>query len=777
LVISFVLHSFGVIKFISNTKTLKKMLKHCLSGSYAKKSIFLVAFMMIALSGFSRKFYVSQSGSDSYTVTQAQNPATPWKTLSKVSSNIANGDSALFAKGSRFSGTITIQSKSNIYFGVYGSGADPLFWGTGSTIGVLVTLRASSNITFYGWNISDTTISFTDRTAQAKIQTVFQLENSSSNNVFRKCTMDRIGYGAYFNVGCNTNTMDSCNIGNLRMIRNTPTSVNPDDDYGGVPVQFSSRNNIFTNNYLHDCYSVSYDYGYDGGGVEFFEEGDTIKGNIVKYNTFYDCNGAFEFGSSPNGIAGNPQVDNVIAYNKIINSSSLWYINNNGQYKTKVTNLQFYNNVIIQTATSRTGETKLGSMATSDATAGIVVMKNNIFQVSNGASIVRSGQWTAGQLTHTNNIFKLSGGSITNFTLDATEIATSGTIWVNTSNANPLNWDFNITASSPASNAGVYVGITRDFNNQIVSNPPDIGILEFAGATPPAAPTVTGISPTSGNYGQVVTLTGTNFLNATSVVLVTGVTVAVPFTVVSATTITVTMNLSPAQYINAGSGGIFVVTTPSGINTLGSPTFAYNPPITPSCTFVYGAWGTCNSGVETRTFLTSPSGCAGVPDRDSISRPCTAPVVSSLVFSPTNINLVLSVNVPGTLSIINSLGQIVLTSNYPSGLNFFDVSTLTPGNYTATTYGTSVGFSTSVRLSLVSTIRPTCRTSTNGQIVVVASLGTAPYTYSINSRTVYGSATTFSNLGRGTYNIRCKDANNVVTRLTVTLTKLSSNCN
>jgi hypothetical protein len=761
----------------SNTKTLKKMLKHCLSGSYAKKSIFLVAFMMIALSGFSRKFYVSQSGSDTYTVTQAQNPATPWKTLSKVSSNIANGDSALFAKGSRFTGTIIVQSKSNVYFGVYGSGADPLFWGTGSRISSLVTLNNCTNITFYGWNISDTTISFTNRTVQSKIERVFVFDNGSINNVIRKCTMDRIGYGAYFVAFSNSNTMDSCDIGNLRMIVNTPKNENDDDDYGGVPVQLSSRNNVVSNNYFHDCYAVSFDYGYDGGGVEFFEEGDSVNNNVVKYNTFYDCNGAFEFGSNSGQLR--PHTNNLIMYNKIINSSSLIYINNNPDagYNTRVKNLKVYNNIIVQNVASRVGDLYMISMYTSNATAGIVDLRNSIFQLSNGASVARSGQWTSGQLIHTNNIYKLSNGSITNFSLGATEIATSGTIWVNTSNTNPLFWDFNITASSPASNAGIYVGITRDFNNQIVSDPPDIGILEFAGAVPPAAPTVTGISPASGSYGQVVTLTGTNFLNATSVTLVTGVTASLPFTIVNATTITVTMNLSSSQYINAGSGGIFVVTTPSGINTLGSPTFAYNPPITPSCTFIYSEWGTCNSGVETRSYLTSPAGCAGVPPRDSISKPCTAPVVSSLVFSPTNINLVLSVNVPGTISIINSSGQIVLTSNYPSGLNFFDVSTLTPGNYTATTYGTSVAFSTSVRLSLVSRIRPTCRTSTNGQIVVVASLGTAPYTYSINSRTVYGSATTFSNLRKGTYNIRCKDANNVVTRLTVTLTKLSYNCN
>jgi hypothetical protein len=41
--------------------------------------------------------------------------------------------------------------------------------------------------------------------------------------------MDRTGYGVYFPPGNNGNTVDSCDIGNLRMIRNTPQSVNPDE--------------------------------------------------------------------------------------------------------------------------------------------------------------------------------------------------------------------------------------------------------------------------------------------------------------------------------------------------------------------------------------------------------------------------------------------------------------------------------------------------------------------------------------------------------------------
>jgi len=438
----------------------------------------LFAILLLPFYSFANTYYVSQNGNNDSSGLFTNKA---WQTLSKVQSNVASGDSVLFAKGSKFSGTLSLSNKNDVYFGVYGNGNDPLFWGNGNTIGSLVTLGNCTNIIFYGWSISDTTISPTDRTIPAKIQTCFQFESSSTNNVIRKCTMDRIGYGAYFRPFSNSNTMDSCDIGNLRMIVNTQGG---DDDYGGVPVQLSSRNNIVSNNYFHDCYAVSFDYDFDGGGVEFFEEEDSVNGNRVMYNTFYDCNGTFEFGSSSGLLR--PHTNNLIAYNKVINSSSLVYINNNPNagYNTRVKNLQIYNNVIVQTVASRTGELTMISMYTSDATAGIIDMKNTIFQTTNGANVCRSGQWTGGQLVHTNNIYKLSNGGATNFTLDATEIATANVIWLNTTNANPLLWDYNITSTSVANNSGFNVGITRDFNNNVVGSIPDIGVLEYVSTQP-----------------------------------------------------------------------------------------------------------------------------------------------------------------------------------------------------------------------------------------------------------------------------------------------------
>jgi len=585
-----------------------------------------------------RTFYVSNSGSDSYTTTQAQNPSTPWATLSKVQSSLStftSGDRILFAKGSKFTGTLNMYGKTNLYFGSYGSGNKPLFWGTGANIVGLVTLTTCSNITFDGWNISDTTISITDRTVQAKIQNVFIIQTSSQTNTVKNCTMDRMGYGVYVTSSSRGQTIDGNDIGNLRMIRNTPTSVNADDDYGGVPVQISSSNNTVTNNYFHDCYAVSYDYGYDGGGVEFFEEGDTVNNNIIMYNTFYDCNGIVEFGSNNDNIANFLQSNNVIAYNKIINSSSLVYINNSGQYKTDVRNLQFYNNVILQTVTSRTGEANIIAMATSQATEGIIVIKNNIFQISNGASVARSGQWTAGQLTHTNNIYKLSGGSVANFTLDETERGSTGNTWTDTSNVNPLYWNYNLLPSSSyAIGNGVNVGLTRDFGGNTVGSTPSIGIYNSADST-----------PCSFTYGA-----WTNCINGTQ---------------------TRTYTKTPAV-------------------CTGTPDSLSRSCVTPTCSFTYSAWSTCTNGTQTRTYTKTPTGCVGSPD--SLSRSCTVPVViSKFSYSSKDKRISITCNVSGTM-IIKKGTAIVRTVNYAAKGTTVSVSGLATGTYTASTYGSTITF-------------------------------------------------------------------------------------
>lgn len=279
-------------------------------------------------------------------------------------------------------------------------------------------------------------------------------------------------------------------------------------------------------------------------------------------------------------------------------------------------------------------------MATSNSTSGIIVLKNNILYITNGSDIMKSGQFNSGQLTHTNNVYTISGGNL-NVTLDATERSTAIQYWTNTTNANPLYWDYNLLSTAYAVNNGVSIaGLTRDFIGNALGTPPDIGILEYASAVPPTACTFTyDIWDNCINGSQTRTYTG------------------------------------------------------SPVGCLGTPPLdSIQRQCLQPCTFIYSAWSTCANSVQTRTYSSTPALCTGTPPADSISRACT----------------------------------------------------LTP-----------------LVLTLVS--------SYAGTIIVSASGGIAPYSFSINSKGRYNlGKTTFTGVYRNTYsNMRVKDYNGTIILLKV----------
>jgi parallel beta-helix repeat protein len=97
---------------------------------------------------FAATYYVAANGNDSATYAQAQNQATPWKSLVKINAAVFSaGDSVLFRRGDIWRGTLVIPSSGvsgkPVYFGAYGSGAAPLIKGT-EAIGVSWTLSGNT---------------------------------------------------------------------------------------------------------------------------------------------------------------------------------------------------------------------------------------------------------------------------------------------------------------------------------------------------------------------------------------------------------------------------------------------------------------------------------------------------------------------------------------------------------------------------------------------------------------------------------------------------------
>jgi parallel beta-helix repeat protein len=98
------------------------------------KLIFSFVFVCSLNSAWASTYYFStSSGNDSRTSSQAKNPSTPWRTISKLNSffsKLQPGDEVLFKRGETFYGSIIISrsgtSSSPITIGAYGSGNKPI---------------------------------------------------------------------------------------------------------------------------------------------------------------------------------------------------------------------------------------------------------------------------------------------------------------------------------------------------------------------------------------------------------------------------------------------------------------------------------------------------------------------------------------------------------------------------------------------------------------------------------------------------------------------------
>ncbi len=477
------------------------------------KTLTRFVLMIVALVGlsntasFATNYYVDPS---SPSTTANGSLAYPWKTIAQVNSGTSllnPGDSVFFKRGQSYSGRLTISRSGSatapIVYTNYGTGNLPEF---NNAITDIINIYNKQYIVINGIKIVDNSISTTDHTVQAKISYAINIENSP-NCTISNCDISLVGVGIAVLAGSDNTTITGNFMHNMRMVRNTPTSVNPDDDYGANPMVIGSSNNTISNNRFEECWALSYDYGYDGGAVELF--GGTMNNNKVMNNTAINCNGFMEIGSSSNGTAQN----NIVAYNKIINCGIIGVYQNGSTFSVTVNNLQYYNNTVVETVKQYSQPGVMFWMAGTGA-AGMVVVKNNIFWLSSGTNFA-SSKFNSGQMVHSNNIFRMASGSL-GITLNSSELlSTNASLFTSVAGA-PADWNYALPSTSAAINFGTNVGLNKDFVGNAISGNPDAGMLEYTAAvvqtvasTPlDALASVGSINCNSGTTTVVVSATG-----------------------------------------------------------------------------------------------------------------------------------------------------------------------------------------------------------------------------------------------------------------------------
>lgn len=452
-------------------------------------SILALLIMFVALPALATNYYVDPSSSGSNAGTYND----PWKSMADVPQWIGcfqPGDTVFFKRGQQFTGTLYINSSGSasapIVFMPYGSGDAPVFQYNLSNPPaampanrMLISLNQANYIVIDGFELTDATMPEYDHTITANVGYGVYIYAGSpgngSHNTIKNLAISRVGSGISIDGGSD-NTITQCTIKNLRMIVNTSWIM--DDDYGATAVVLSGSDNTISHNRIQDCYATSADYQYDGGGIEMY---GSISNNKILYNTAINNQGWMEFGSGVGGSA----LNNLVGYNLLINNGTLCWINAGNGFNVSVGNLQFINNTVVETQTSRTPSvTNLLGISALPSISNVVTMKNNIFWITTGMNITDPIlQWFNGaQMIHQNNLYHLTGGS-QGFIADVTEKTLNNydSVFMDiTSSSDPASWNFKLRQYCKAVDMGQTTSLSKDYYDQQVpfGGAPDAGIAE-----------------------------------------------------------------------------------------------------------------------------------------------------------------------------------------------------------------------------------------------------------------------------------------------------------
>ncbi|MBU3715056.1 MAG: T9SS type A sorting domain-containing protein, partial [Ferruginibacter sp.] len=394
-------------------------------------------------------------------------------------------------------------------------------------------------------------------------------------------------------------------------------------------------------------------------------------------------------------------------------------------------------------------------------------VKNNGIYLSTGIKLARSND---PKTLHTNNAYNFFNGSSVNSSLGLNEIISTNSLFLNTSAADPINWDYFPSANSSLIDRGQNLGFTKDFAGNPVPTVPNSGIYENEQTiTPLSANSSAGmISCNGGSTSVVVTASGgTAPYTGTGTFTVNAGTYT--YTVKDAngasasTSITVTQPTPIAISLNAGNILSYGGSTSITVNASGG-TAPYSYSINNSTYQTSNVFNNIVAGNYTIT----------VKDAANCNKS------SSITINQPSSTLIASVSA-GMIRCNGGSTSVVVTASGGSapytGIGTFTVNA---GTYTYTVKDANgVSASTSITVTQPTPIAVSLNAGNilsyggSTSITVNASGGTAPYSYSINNST-YQTSNVFNNIVAGNYTITVKDAANCNKSSSISINQPSS---
>jgi hypothetical protein len=289
------------------------------------------------------------------------------------------------------------------------------------------------------------------------------VQDGGEHNVIRACEFTGCSGGVSLTTSNNLVTRswfhDFHILTNTEGAEGTPEA---DDDSGAIAVLVTASDNEISYNRMERCVAPSYDYGVDGGGVEFYVGTASLSGIHVHHNWIADGNGFFEIGSQ-----GGSMSELWIHHNVSVNNLSLMCLHNGGgNFGTAVTGVRFENNTVVETEQSSSWLVAFDAAPTKDT----LTFRNNLVVVGNYDRV-----FSHDGFTHERNLFTLtSPGTTLGVTLGAGESEAAARFVDDTAR------NFELAPDSPAIDVGAELGYALDFSERPipVGAGPDLGAYE-----------------------------------------------------------------------------------------------------------------------------------------------------------------------------------------------------------------------------------------------------------------------------------------------------------
>lgn len=450
------------------------------SRSFIVITILLLVFYSSLI--FGATIYIDPTNTSSNQNGSITNPYNSWTKFTIQSGNIY-----LQKAGTNFNTStgISINGKTNVTLGMYGTGSKPKITSTGSG-NHIINVSNSSNIIVKDLEISSTgtwvsgvIIQGTAANNQIDNCIIRKTEwgiriitTSGGNKVLRTTVNDIKDDGIYVKDVANIE-IGFCTIYDI----NKKYLVNTNESYSaGDGIQLASTNNMYFN--IHDNII---DHSSMGNKFCIIAWGNNYSG-IIERNTIIGAGN-----KNNSGIYLSPTTKTVtVRYNNIKDGNygiysyarvdayyNIFSNNKNGVhtmagYTFNGRNNVFYNNTV---------------SGVSSASSTTVTLRNNIFNISGTTSKAIK---TSGSVSSNNNVFNTQrSGFINSYsTLTAWRTATGNdqsSVVGNPAFVNPSAQNFQIGSASVAINRGANVSLVKDYygGSVPVNGNPDAGVYEY----------------------------------------------------------------------------------------------------------------------------------------------------------------------------------------------------------------------------------------------------------------------------------------------------------